>query len=142
MILPSPQGNITYIHTGGALIYVIGSLQHYIHTPSAIFHNRFTIITASTLSIGVLIYFSNCFVPTAFTTTLKTVILSVKVAMVITSVFYFFSRAFVPSQTCIHDDMQTQYTDYLFTFFTITTALLLDAMLTCLYTHCKIIHAW
>ena len=27
MILPSPQGNITYIQTGGALIYVIGRLQ-------------------------------------------------------------------------------------------------------------------
>ena len=27
MILPSPQGNVTYIHTGGALIYVIGRLQ-------------------------------------------------------------------------------------------------------------------
>ena len=30
MILPSPQGNITYIHTGGALIYVIGRLQTFL----------------------------------------------------------------------------------------------------------------
>ena len=59
MILPSPQGNITYIHTGGALIYITDRLQGDFQFPICRGHTGKVVLTVPAGKVSAL-YAGDC----------------------------------------------------------------------------------